>query len=695
MNIKIIKNIAQTLKIINKTAVTSIIAVFIFMNIFTCAAGTNNYNLRPLAYYDKQAKDAQLIKPGSPRKLRFDLPYPFQILDRSHRINLAQINGASYRALLAKEILYQNGIYGSLQPEMKERVIARVAGAAPIIVPFILKYMKEKHPKLEVLGAYLYGSYPFGPEGVKPNDIDLIIIVKGFQFGPLEAATIEAQDPNFTGLDRKPNYVSFSIVGEENFRWGKASEKVELNAGEAGAKLMRFIDGTVSMLSREKVVLWGCYLADNNYITMLELPKKVSELLNNAYQWLYVPDKKQAEHAASERLKTVISRLYAISVHLSQLDNRINVRPEAAAELRIRCEKGEDVLRETQRMYNELNDTFNEWWATQGPAHLRHAQDVYMVRTKSVKGTAAPATMPSPPEAGALTADITAPYGLDLETAQPLFGKYADPTSGTRFRHELSEKLSERSEPLSGSEFCEIAQLILIHFVDYLNEPAEVSYRTFRDRTIPGVIRLARGDYAKAAAILTEAIDRAADLRVSGNEDTVIRRLNAHFRQIASKNYFNGITRVRLRLIYALSGIVNEVINDGKVSAGADYNIECVVVQGDTASGWGMPESVDVTVITKNETDADLNVFRDSVLSKWMRSGAYIPSGHQIPIIFRRRLALANINPKDLAGNMRVLGSDRIRAMLTSRKKGQGIANMPWPQSKDSDRGLKAAQSEI
>ena len=230
------------------------------------------------------------------------------------------------------------------------------------IVPFIKEYFKEHHPGLEIINISSFGSYL---EAEKPNDIDLLIVVRGNHFG-LDEISIDLSKYPF-GSRIKPSVrgIGMSIKGEDNFSYGAIDSACAVKEESQKPVLKRT---AVALYSRH-IVLFGPDFRRNGGLLEKNALAEISDLLINAYNRFYRYSW-SVKLSLRDRSSKIMSRLYEAALYMAIFYPEENIEPEEFYRLRLLLQKGEAGSKEVDRAWKKINCAFERACARYDEARM-------------------------------------------------------------------------------------------------------------------------------------------------------------------------------------------------------------------------------------------------------------------------------------------------------------------------------------
>jgi hypothetical protein len=240
--------------------------------------------------------------------------------------------------------------------------------------------MHENNPGLKIRNIAVYGSCMFGDERLKPEDIDITVIVKGNHFREKETAvTIDWEAPGFKGIVRRADKMNITIIGEDNV----ANGDIDASSPLQPADQRQFIDRRVPFLA-DRIVLCGDIFADNKSLRDSNLFAWVSRTLlisflliddqkHNRRRPMHDPAMLSNEELKMWRMSKAAAYLYDACIHMREANPDIGMDPEKIFELRHKVEKEGMTLDSLDKERQILTETFEKLYKETPAIHAARA----------------------------------------------------------------------------------------------------------------------------------------------------------------------------------------------------------------------------------------------------------------------------------------------------------------------------------
>jgi len=239
------------------------------------------------------------------KKLRipFRINYPLKIIDESKKINF--INKKERQKLFKRNLFYYKF------KKVKNDLLEKRYKIYLLLAREVVKFVKRKHPKFEILNVSVFGSALFSQE---PKDFDFLVIVKGNAF-----LLIETKLKIKRGKKSIDYPVGISIKGVDNLSYGILSFKSKTNFEQQ----KQIIDRTAISLFRRHLPIFGYDFIENEEVFKNNIYAQCQDLLNNTYN-LYYLKKEKPDLTDEQRARKILSRLYESTSYLEFLEKDKN-----------------------------------------------------------------------------------------------------------------------------------------------------------------------------------------------------------------------------------------------------------------------------------------------------------------------------------------------------------------------------------
>jgi len=262
--------------------------------------------------------------------------YPIKLIS-NHKIK-------SFKSL---NLLKQKPYFLNANQLRIDKIVQKI-NSAKIYLPWLLELIGQLAPNHKIITIFVYGSYIFGPNNYKPNDIDFGIIVSGGYFRYILSRKL----PPF--LNKKIKTADIFIYGLDNLEKG-----IPINDVVYGGVIHRqVIKHETAIAYWRNIVIYGYDFVKSN------------NLLYNTYTFIMVNLENVRERLArygkcdseddKKCLMRVANRLYELNIFLNIFNSKSAYNLEQINSWPISARKGYISFSQLLDIYNSTLKTYQQ-----------------------------------------------------------------------------------------------------------------------------------------------------------------------------------------------------------------------------------------------------------------------------------------------------------------------------------------------